>query len=83
MPTKPTHRRTHAKDVRKSHHRRDAMTSQEIEKLLASIPDFSKTQKIDRKELKQALGKGRKKHKRNTRRRKSHKKKKSRRQRRR
>lgn len=79
MPTKPGHRRTRAKDMRKSHHRRDAMTSQEIKKLLAGISDFSKTQKIDRKELKKELGKGRKKH---TRRRKSHKKKSRRRRRR-
>lgn len=79
MPTKPGHRRTHAKVM--THHRRDAMTEKEIEKLLEGITDFSKTQKIDRKALKQALGKGRKKHKRNTRKRKSYKKKSRRRRR--
>ena len=63
MPTKPGHRRTHAKVI---HIIAVTMTEKEIEKLLEGITDFSKTQKIDRKALKQALGKGRKKHKRNT-----------------
>lgn len=77
--TKPGHRRTYGKVIR--HRRTDAKTHTELEDVVNHINEFNTTQKIDRKELEKELGKGRKKHKRNTRRRKSHKKKSRRRRR--